>query len=49
NESKDVIINDIESVLLSLKLISKTSRGRKLTNEGYQYLLTYNINPFKIK
>ncbi|MGL4252297.1 MAG: Holliday junction branch migration DNA helicase RuvB [Metamycoplasmataceae bacterium] len=49
NESKDVIINDIESVLLSLKLISKTSKGRKLTNEGYKYLLTYNINPFKIK
>ncbi|MGL6124894.1 MAG: Holliday junction branch migration DNA helicase RuvB [Metamycoplasmataceae bacterium] len=49
NESKEVIVNDIESFLLSLKLISKNSKGRKLTNEGYKYLLTYNVNPFKIK
>lgn len=49
NESKEVIINDIEASLLSLKLISKTSKGRKITNEGYKYLLTYDINPFKIK
>ncbi|MDK2819909.1 MAG: Holliday junction branch migration DNA helicase RuvB [Mycoplasmataceae bacterium] len=48
NESKDVIINDIESFLLPLKLISKTSRGRSLTMEGQKYLLTYNINPPKI-
>lgn len=48
NESKYVIINDVESVLLSLKLILKTSRGRKLTFEGHQYLLNYNVNPFKI-
>ncbi len=47
NESKDVIVNHIESSLLSLKLISKTSKGRKLTPEGHQYLLRYNINPFK--
>lgn len=49
NESKEVIVNDIESVLLSLRLISKTSRGRKITLEGYKYMLTYNVNPFKIK
>jgi Holliday junction DNA helicase RuvB len=49
NESKEVIINDIESSLLSLKLISKTSRGRKMTQDGYKYLLTYNINTPKIK
>jgi Holliday junction DNA helicase RuvB len=49
NESKEVIINDIEASLLSLKLISKTSRGRKMTQEGYKYLLTYNINTPKIK
>lgn len=48
NESKEVIINDIESFLLPLKLISKTSRGRSLTIEGQKYLETYNINPSKI-
>ncbi len=49
NESKEVIVNDIEASLLSLKLISKTSRGRKMTSEGCKYLLTYNINTSKIK
>lgn len=48
NENKDVVINDIESSLLSLKLISKTSKGRKLTLEGHEYLKIYNVNPFKI-
>ncbi len=48
NESKEVVINDIESLLLTHKLIIKTSRGRKITFEGHQYLLNYNINPFKI-
>ncbi len=47
NESKKMIINEIEPILLSKKLIVKTSRGRKITHEGVEYILKYNLNPFK--
>lgn len=48
NESKLFIINDIEPVLLLKKFIVKTSRGRKITNLGINYLLQHNLNPFKV-
>lgn len=48
NVTKGEIINDVEPLLLSNKLIIKTSRGRKITSNGVQYLLQYNLNPFKM-
>ena len=48
NEDKKLIVNEVEPILLSKKLIIKTSRGRKITSEGVDYLLKYNLNPFKI-
>lgn len=48
NENKTEIINDIEPLLLSKKMIIKSSKGRRITSKGVQYLLEYNLNPFKI-
>lgn len=48
NENKQLIVNEVEPLLLSKKYIVKTSKGRKITTEGVNYLLKYNLNPFKI-
>lgn len=41
NFSKENIIGEIEPILLFFNLITKTSRGRKITNQGVKYLLNY--------
>lgn len=46
NVTKNEIINEIEPILLSKKLIVKTSKGRRITSHGVKYLLEYKINPF---
>lgn len=38
NESKNVIINDVEPVLLAQDLIMKSSKGRCITNKGLAYI-----------
>lgn len=43
NIGKYEVEKDIEPLLIANKLIEKGSRGRRLTNEGIQYLTTYNI------
>ena len=48
NESRTMIVNEIEPILLSKKYIVKTSKGRKITTLGVDYILKYNLNPFKI-
>lgn len=47
NESKHLIINEVEPTLLSKKLIIKSSKGRRITTKGVNYILEYNLNPFK--
>lgn len=42
-ETKDTIEIDIEPILLSHGFIEKSSRGRRLTNEGINYMFTYNL------
>ncbi|CAM9095662.1 Holliday junction branch migration DNA helicase RuvB [Mycoplasma marinum] len=42
-EEKDNIETNIEPILLKRKLLIKSSRGRKLTSEGIQYLTKYNL------
>ena len=42
-EDKKSIQNNIEPILLSKKFISKGSGGRRITNEGINYLTTYNL------
>ncbi|WP_406616135.1 Holliday junction branch migration DNA helicase RuvB [Mycoplasmopsis hyopharyngis] len=39
NNSKELLINEIEPILLNLKLIEKSSRGRRITILGIDYLL----------
>ncbi|WGI37061.1 Holliday junction branch migration DNA helicase RuvB [Mesomycoplasma lagogenitalium] len=39
-ESKENILTNIEPLLLQLNLIEKTSRGRKITDSGIEYLKT---------
>ncbi|WP_426461040.1 Holliday junction branch migration DNA helicase RuvB [Mycoplasma hafezii] len=41
--SKETIMNEIEPVLLYLKLIDKTSRGRKITKKGIEYLYKHRL------
>lgn len=48
NETKTSILDNVEPILLSHKLIVKTSRGRKITTKGVDYILKHNINPFKL-
>ncbi|MEA4134345.1 Holliday junction branch migration DNA helicase RuvB [Mycoplasma sp. 2704] len=38
------IVNEIEPILLLLKLVQKTSRGRKITSLGIDYLLRQNFS-----
>ncbi len=49
NESKKLIINEIEPILLSKKFVIKTSKGRQITTLGVDYILKYNLNPFKVQ
>ena len=42
-ETKETIESDIEPILLSLGMLEKSSRGRKITNEGIKYMFTYNL------
>lgn len=46
DESKQMIMNEIEPILLSKKYITKNSRGRQITTKGVDYLLKHNLNPF---
>lgn len=39
---KEVVEDSIEPVLLSLKFIDRTARGRVLTDRGYMHLATYH-------
>ncbi|ENY54155.1 Holliday junction branch migration DNA helicase RuvB [Metamycoplasma alkalescens] len=41
-DDKITIINDLEPILLIKKFIEKTSRGRKITKEGLEYLVQIN-------
>ncbi len=45
-EDKRSIELNIEPILLNKKFISKTARGRKITNEGITYLTTYNLKGY---
>ncbi|MGP1451275.1 MAG: Holliday junction branch migration DNA helicase RuvB [Metamycoplasmataceae bacterium] len=45
NNSKEILINEIEPILLHLKLIEKSSRGRRITILGIDYILN-NRNKF---
>lgn len=47
-ESRSLIIHDIEPVLLAKRLIIRSSRGRRITPRGVQYLREYDQNPFEI-
>lgn len=42
-DDKYTILNDIEPILLIYKLIEKSPRGRKITNNGIEYLKSQNI------
>ena len=42
-EDRKSIETNIEPILLSRKFIRKGSRGRQITNEGIEYLTTYNL------
>ncbi|QSF13686.1 Holliday junction branch migration DNA helicase RuvB [Mycoplasma sp. Mirounga ES2805-ORL] len=44
NQEKDNIISEIEPILLSLKLIQKGPRGRRITSQGIDYLLRNSIS-----
>ncbi|QDF64823.1 Holliday junction branch migration DNA helicase RuvB [Mycoplasma nasistruthionis] len=41
--TKETIVNEIEPVLLFLKLIHKTSKGRQITSKGIDYLIKQKI------
>lgn len=47
NESKKMIIDEIEPTLLLKKYIIKSSRGRKITSLGVQYIQKHNLNSSK--
>lgn len=42
--SKENIINEIEPILLYLKLIEKNSRGRRITSKGIDYLIRQKLH-----
>ncbi|WKX02801.1 Holliday junction branch migration DNA helicase RuvB [Candidatus Mycoplasma mahonii] len=42
-EDKKNIQVELEPILLKRKFIEKNARGRKITNEGINYLITYNL------
>jgi len=42
-DSKDSIEKNIEPILINKSLIVKSSRGRKLTTKGINFLTTYNL------
>lgn len=42
-DSKENLERNIEPLLLSLSLINKSSRGRAITNNGVNYITTYNL------
>ncbi|WP_025755587.1 Holliday junction branch migration DNA helicase RuvB [Mycoplasmopsis cricetuli] len=42
--TKENILNEIEPILLYLKLIEKTSKGRKITAKGIDYLIKLNLS-----
>ncbi|VEU59804.1 Holliday junction branch migration DNA helicase RuvB [Mesomycoplasma neurolyticum] len=42
-ESKENLINNIEPKLLELNLIEKTSKGRKITYQGCEYIIKNNF------
>ncbi|QKT05301.1 Holliday junction branch migration DNA helicase RuvB [Mycoplasma sp. OR1901] len=44
SHEKDDILNEIEPILLYLKLIKKNSRGRQITSEGIDYLIKLNLS-----
>ncbi|MFV8401423.1 Holliday junction branch migration DNA helicase RuvB [Mycoplasma sp. 005V] len=41
--TKESIVNEIEPPLLLLKLIEKSSKGRRITSEGIDYLIRQNL------
>ncbi|MBD5422897.1 MAG: Holliday junction branch migration DNA helicase RuvB [Mycoplasma sp.] len=43
NENKNMIKNEIEPLLLSKKLITKSSRGRSITTLGVEYMLKHDL------
>ena len=43
NEEKNNVEKEIEPILISLNLITKNSKGRKITSEGINYLLDYIV------
>lgn len=44
NSSKEIIINEIEPILLNYKFIEKSSKGRRITTLGIDYLLKNHNN-----
>ncbi|MBN4084534.1 MULTISPECIES: Holliday junction branch migration DNA helicase RuvB [unclassified Mycoplasma] len=44
SHEKQDILNEIEPILLYLKLIKKNSRGRQITSEGIDYLIKLNLS-----
>lgn len=44
NTNKERIINEIEPHLLYLKLVEKSSRGRRITSKGIDYLINLLVN-----
>lgn len=44
NISKENLINEIEPLLLYLKLIEKSPRGRRITTKGVDYLIKTHLN-----
>ena len=47
NETRENVETDIEPILMKYNLIAKTSRGRKITTKGVNYLTTYNLKARK--
>lgn len=41
NEEKGLIVSNIESDLLLFHLIEKSSKGRRITRGGVDYLISY--------
>ncbi|MFV8483320.1 Holliday junction branch migration DNA helicase RuvB [Mycoplasma sp. Z473B] len=41
--TKESIVNEIEPPLLLLKLVEKSSKGRRITSEGIDYLIRQNL------